>query len=134
METISTRTLDPSQIQQILNEAATFNDHQKPLFLYTSGVITKSECISSIFDYFESSFGSDNLTAIATELPSDVFAAINHWVSEAPKTAEDWARLRLMSTAHFDPNLSLTQFETMLGDQQAKYYRFVTAWRKLVQT
>lgn len=102
---------------------------------FKAGVITKMEFISSFHDSFEFAYDASGLKAIAQQLPQEMFTAVDNEVSEAPQSEQEWARFRLMlGCSYLDEQTTPNQIEDSLADSQAKYYRFVTAWRKAFST
>lgn len=106
-------------------------DVQKSIMQFKAGIITKIECINSFRDSFEFAYDAADLKATAQQLPQDIFTAIDNEVADAPQSEEGWARFRMMlGFVCLDARATHSQIECSLAEDQAKYYRFVTAWRK----
>ena len=99
------------------------------LQLYSAGEITLTDCVWQIRSILEVACNADSLKTVAMNLPPDVFSALQDDVDKAPASTEDWARFRLISFGYMDTAATVSQIENGLAESQARYYRFVTAWR-----
>ena len=82
-------------------------DLQKLIEQYTSGRITKHECVHRFPGHFEYTFNADELTSVVAALPDEIRAEIERQVSIAPSTTEEWARFRTpRSTGDIDRKIA----------------------------